>query len=87
MSTNSTKGANKKTKQVFVSPSWPTKPDSNGNASDPIQLALKLRVFSFLEEREGFEHPDLLQPSVFKTDAIDQLCHLSKFPHHEITDE
>lgn len=87
MSTNSTKGANKKTKQVFVSPSWPTKPDSNGNASDPIQLALKLRVFSFLEEREGFEPPDLLQPSVFKTDAINLTLPSFQVPHHEITGE
>ncbi len=34
-------------------------------------------VIYFLAERVGFEPTDLLQSTVFKTVAIDQLCHLS----------
>ena len=32
----------------------------------------------FFAEREGFEPPEPFSSTVFKTAAIDQLCHLSK---------
>ena len=42
--------------------------DSRGGIKKPLQPLLK----GFTAEREGFEPPDLLQSTVFKTAAIDR---------------